>query len=56
MNYDFLEMEIPAGLAIKTFAIFYLAFPVISMCRPAGADYTAKQVDAFFSATASSLP
>ena len=49
MNYDFLEMEIPAGLAIKTFAIFCLAFPAMSMCRPAGADLRAKQVDALFS-------
>jgi hypothetical protein len=33
MNYDFPEMKIPAGLAIKTFAIFGLALPVMVMCR-----------------------
>ncbi len=39
-------MKIPGRLAIKTLAIFCLAFPVMSMCRPAGEGPKAKQVDA----------
>jgi CubicO group peptidase (beta-lactamase class C family) len=49
MNYDFLEMKIPAGLAIKTFAIFGLAFPMMVMCRAANRGPRAKQVDALLS-------
>jgi CubicO group peptidase (beta-lactamase class C family) len=49
MNYDFLDMEIPARPAIKTFAIFGLAFPMMVMCRAANQGSWVKQVDALFS-------
>jgi CubicO group peptidase (beta-lactamase class C family) len=48
LNYDFLEMEIPAGLAIKTIAIFSLAFPMMVTCRPARAGQEVQQVEALF--------
>ena len=48
MDYDFLEMKIPAGPAIKTLAIFSLAFPMMVMCRAANQGPWAKQVDALF--------
>jgi CubicO group peptidase (beta-lactamase class C family) len=54
MNYDFLEMKIPAGLAIKTFAIFGLAFPMMVMCRAANRGPRAKQVDALLAGLTSS--
>jgi CubicO group peptidase (beta-lactamase class C family) len=46
MNYDFLEMKIPAGRAIKTFTIFSLAFPMMVTCRAANQGPLAMQVDA----------
>jgi len=49
MNYDFLEMKIPAGLAIKIFVIFGLAIPLMMMCRAANRGPRAKQVDALLS-------
>jgi CubicO group peptidase (beta-lactamase class C family) len=49
LNYDFLEMKIPAGLAIKIFAIFGLAFPMMMMCRAANRGPKAKQVDVLLS-------
>ena len=40
-------MKLPAGLAIKIFAIFGLAFPMMVMCRAANRGPRAKQADAF---------
>jgi CubicO group peptidase (beta-lactamase class C family) len=42
-------MKIPAGLAIKTIAIFGVAFPMMVMCRAANRGPRAKQVDALLS-------
>jgi len=39
-------MEIPGRLVIKTFVIFCLAFPLMSMCRPDGEGPSVRQVDA----------
>ena len=49
MNYDFLAMKIPAGPALKTFAILSLTFLMLVMCRPAKRGPGAKQVEALFS-------
>jgi CubicO group peptidase (beta-lactamase class C family) len=48
MNYDSLEMKIPAGPATKTIAIFGLALPMMVMCRAAGAGNERQQVEALF--------
>ncbi len=46
LDYDALEMDIPAGLSSRVFAILALALPLISLGRLDGADQRAKQVDA----------
>lgn len=54
MNYDFREMVIPAGPAIKAFAIFGLAFLMMAACRAAKEGTQAEQVDSLFSSLMSS--
>jgi len=41
-------MKIPAGLAVKTIAVFSLVFPMMGTCRPGRAGHEAQQVEALF--------